>query len=277
MLLISLIPSSHNVSNNKSQEELASTSSTSNIIENLYQNEENSLDQLEIFLSKDPSQRPTLKSALNLSIFDLCKDLTLNNSVQSGVNEFNEEELNSSNQETCTIFDPFKLNNLNDLDQHWYKLVEYLGNLTSSENEFKKSNKKKSNNFVINEKLIDFLLSPHMFFSDKIKEHIFPSVFIPKEEFSNSSSVNQFYLFKNYFSSKFPEKINESSEQLKPFIDLDKYKAFVLPRILNLFSMHSVQIRLVLLDYFPFYISLINDQDTLKYEILPEVIAKFLP
>ena len=58
---------------------------------------------------------------------------------------------------------------------------------------------------------------------------------------------------------------------LEPFMDLDKYKAFVLPRIINLFSMHSTQIRLVLLEYFPFYITLVNDSDTLRYEILPEV------
>ena len=67
-----------------------------------------------------------------------------------------------------------------------------------------------------------------------------------------------------------PADSNEST-RLRPFIDAHKYKAFVLPRILHLFTMHITPIRIMLLQYFPFYIDLIDDKYMLEHELLPEV------
>lgn len=282
MLLIQLLPSYHSENHDKSIEDIRSTNSSSNIIDNLHENEDYCLEQLENYLNKDPMRRPSLKSALNLSLFDLCKDMSLSESSSSLPNLTN----NHLNEDNSLIFDPFKMENLNELEQNTSKLVDYLNNLIRNETELKKL-KKKSTNLFLNEKLIDFLLKPIMFFSGKIKTSVFPSVFIPKEEFNknlnksdfrNKFFINQFHFLENNQKTDNSDTIdeNEKSIFLSPFIDLDKYKAFVLPRILSLFSMRSTQIRLVLLEYFPFYISLINDQDTLKYEILPEVTNLFL-
>ena len=59
---------------------------------------------------------------------------------------------------------------------------------------------------------------------------------------------------------------------IEPFMDMSKYRTFVIPRVLNLMSMHSVQVRMVLLEYFPFYCGMINDLESLRYEVLPEML-----
>ena len=272
-----------------SLEHKESTNSIANIIENEENEDKYCLDELEKFLNKDPAQRPTLNYALNLSLFDLYNNSS-SNSMNSSYNEYVQNEENSSQ------FDLFKIDDLNKLEENWPKLLAYLrvvtqnesGSLSFSPKQMSHSSsngqlKKSSRDSVLNERLIDFLLSPFMFFSGKVRKYIFPSVFIPREELHNRNNYDYLKLFvlsntkqvKQQAASNQKEDTDENdvdSSMLEPFIKLDKYKALVLPRIINLFSMHSTQIRLALLEYFPFYITLVNDLDTLKYEILPELL-----
>jgi SCY1-like protein 3 len=192
------------------------------------------LGDLENFLNKDPRLRPTFSEALNLKLFELNKPS-------------NDKSILSK----TSTFDPFQIRNLDELEANYEDLMNYLVNL---------------NETLINENLINLLLSPFMFFSLKVRKQIFPSLFIPKNEASNSV-INDFY----YYSiglNKEREKL-----KLKSFLTVNNYKAFVIPKLLVLFSIHSTQIRLGLLEFFPFYVQLINDNDTLKYEILPELLV----
>ena len=236
------------------------------------------VDQLELFLSKDPSLRPTLKFALGMRLFSGMTNNLTDNSIDSRSND-------KESQDNSDQFDIFKISNLDELDENFNALTDFLGE--SIQNEKKK---RKSSNPFINEKLIDFFLSPFMFFSSQFRAKILPSILIPRENLSETKNfkfnANNFYFlfYKNFLKNE--QKINidlknggkEDDENMswvpEPFLDSDKYKAFVLPRILNLFSIHSAQIRIGILQYFPFYVSQINDMDTLQYDILPEVNLK---
>lgn len=211
------------------------TGSQTNIID-----DEDEDCSLEDYLSNDPKKRPHIKAAIELQFFDVCKNSFC------GVSQ--------------DKFDPFKIQNLSDLESNVENLLDYLKDICKMETKVKKK--------ILNENLIDFLVSPIMFFSQRIREKILPSVLIPSE-LNEKKMLNNFYLYKNWNLNK--EFIGEELS-LQPLIDLDKYKAFVVPRILSLFTMRSLQIRKVLLQFFPFYIHLINDLDTLKYEILPELL-----
>jgi hypothetical protein len=288
-----------------------SSLSITSIIDNEEHEDKYCLEELEKFLNKDPALRPTFSYALNMNLFDLYNNSTAN-SMNSSFNEYlncNETTTAAAIAEavapgtvqningTTAHFDPFKIDNLDALEANWSKLVNYLMNLTQSESTSSSSStatspaktaaapgllsQKKTREHLLNEKLVDLLLSPFMFFSEKVTKNIFPSVFIPKGELRINNKRSFDYL-KNFMLSNGSDAVaatataaaNENTNghrHLEPFMDLSKYKVFVLPRILNLFSMHSTQIRLVLLEYFPFYITLVNDLDTLKYEILPEV------
>jgi len=218
-----------------------------------------SLDELEVYLDKNPSIRPRLSHALNVKLFNMYKNFS--QSEETSVKEarsltFKSLALSANKEEEQkSEFDPFKLNNLNDIESNWKQLADYMQNITC------KSMQKKHT--LINEKLIDFLLTPFMFFSPKMCQLLLPSVLTPKNTKNSQLNLNLTCLRDDDQDQLF--------KQFEPFIELDKYKAFVIPRILNLFSMHSSQIRLVLLKCFPFYVHHINDMDTLKYEILPEV------
>lgn len=197
---------------------------------NILPNDSNGLEQLELFLSKDPVQRPDFQHALNLKIFDFNKPASISRKS----------------------FNPYTIFNLDDLEVNFNNLIDYLSSLPGDE--------------FANEKLIDFLLSPFMFFSQKVKQQIFPSLFIPNDVASHSL-IDNFY----FYSLNKQKQIDDLV--LKPFLNLNNYKAFVIPRVLTLFSMRSTHIRLVLLEYFPFYVTQINDNDTLRYEVLPELLA----
>lgn len=250
--------------------------------------EENIQSQLEPFMSKEASKRPTMGMALQLALFEL-------------------------HRFTPTGFDPFRLESLNDVEQNWPQLISYLNEIASHENgksaanggsrllsSSKKSSSSSSTNnnpskhpclLLVNEKLIDVLLKPFMFFSERVRSDIFPAILLPKSPAFNKPSVlnidhmllqmkemNKATTLTGDDGKKKrddPNVSSSSSSRLEPFLDVDKYKAFVLPRILSLFSMRSTQIRIVLLQYFPFYVPFITDQDTLKYEILPEVYLSF--
>ncbi len=270
-----------------------STTSITSIIDNEENDDRYCLEELEKFLNKDPAQRPTLSYALNMSLFELYNN-SLSNSMNSSFNEYVGNNLNevatSGESAAASHFDPFKIDDLDKLEAQWPRLVSYLTNLTQSSEQNQTSEAspaktllKKSRDHMLNEKLVDFLLSPFMFFSEKVTKFIFPSVFIPKGELKINDKSRFDYLKVFMLSNSTTSHFNlvnnedgvsgeENHSHLEPFMDVDKYKVFVLPRILNLFSMHSTQIRLVLLEYFPFYITFVNDLDTLKYEILPEVI-----
>ncbi len=247
-----------------------SSASTANIMNDQEDDDKYCMEELEKFLNKDPMQRPTLIYALNLNLFDVYTSNgnmntsnSIANSLNSSVHEFVENS-SSVNPENDT-FDPLKIDDLTQLEYNWPKLMAYLKNATQN-----------NANILLNERLIDFLLSTFMFFSDKARRFIFPSIFIPKENrFSvNNNNNNNTRINLNYLKTFFLANENDLKDEnmvLEPFISVDKYKAFVLPKILNLFSMRSSQIRIVLLEYFPFYITLVNDFDTLKYEILSEV------
>ena len=195
---------------------------------------------LEDYLSNDPKKRPSIKSAIELQCFDVCKNFNCANSQDK--------------------FDPLKIQNLNDLESNFNNFREYLADICKMETKLRKK--------MLNENLIDFLMSPIMFFSSRVREKILPIVLIPSK--TNDNEMVSGFNSKNKWNFKIDQKNEELC--LEPLIDSDRYKAFVLPRILSLFTMRSVQIRVVLLEYFPFYVQLINDTDTLKYEILPELL-----
>ena len=200
-----------------------------------------------MYLSTDPRERPSLSSALEIKLFDLYKTNTDENSSEAQL---------------------FKIDNLEDLEKNFTKLMEYLEHVEPS---------------MVNEKLIDFLLAPFMFFSERVRKQIFPLLFIPKEFYIGEENFQSKIDFKNFYFSIFQKFVGDKCIEnemtmgisIEPFMDLVKYKTFVIPRVLNLMTMHSTQIRLVLLEYFPFYISYVNDNESLHYEILPEVIWTF--
>lgn len=204
----------------------------------------NSNEQLELYLSTDPRERPSLSSALEIKLFDLYKTNTDENSSEAQL---------------------FKIDNLEDLEKNFTKLMEYLEHVEPS---------------MVNEKLIDFLLAPFMFFSERVRKQIFPLLFIPKEFYIGEENFQSKIDFKNFYFSIFQKFVGDKCIEnemtmgisIEPFMDLVKYKTFVIPRVLNLMTMHSTQIRLVLLEYFPFYISYVNDNESLHYEILPELL-----
>ena len=189
------------------------------------------LEQLELFLNKDPAQRPTFQRALNLKLFDYNK---LASSMAQSFSSLSASSIKSS-------FDPYQITSLDDLELGYSNLVEHLAGLNDE--------------CLVNEKLIDFLLSPLMFFSDKVRKNIFPSILIPKDV-SSSSLIDSFYSYSLNLNK-------DNTSKLKPFLTLNNYKAFVIPRVLTLFSIHSTQIRIGLLEFFPFYAPHINDNDTL--------------
>ena len=213
------------------------------------------IQELEVYLSKDIEFRPKLQNALNMKIFDSYR----NSSVENKLNLSDNHIDTKNDNETTSIIDQLKFSDCNELELNLPKLIDYLKLLHIKHDD-------------VNEKLVDFLLSPCMFFKDKIRNEIFPSVFIPKEETTtNTTRAMNLHFYSNFTHFKKFAQDKQLHFILEPFIPMNKYKAFVLPRILNLFSMRSTQIRLVLLEYFPFFISHINDMDTLRYEILPEV------
>lgn len=275
-LMIDILFSNDKKSSSLANNKLMKTNSTMNMIDDIdgdfdedYDDE--SLRDLELYLNKDPKLRPSMNEALNLKLFELYRDSSTSNSSNLSENNTNDSSADLKDLSNQSNFDPFKLTNLDDLENNLTKLVDYLSELVKNEKETKKPNKILPN-LQLNEKLIDFLLSPFMFFSPNVTKQIFPSLFIPKEEYTKfkNNSLNMIYYHNCLNNSNIYHEENDVNI-LKPFIDLDKYKAIVLPRILNLFSMRSMQIRIVLLEYFPFYIQYINDFDTLRYEILPEV------
>lgn len=199
---------------------------------------------LEDYLSNDPKKRPSIKAAIELQCFDVCKNLSCAAAAADSQDKF----------------DPLKIQNLNDLELNFDNLTEYLADLCKMEAKLRKK--------VLNENLIDFLVSPIMFFSARVREKVIPIVLIP-------SQIQENEMVSGFCSNKYwnlKKELKSDKISLQPLIDADRYKAFVLPRILNLFTMRSVQIRVVLLEFFPFYVQLINDTDTLKYEILPELL-----
>lgn len=246
--------------------------------------------QLEPYLAKEASKRPPIGMALNLPLFEPLRE----------------------NRHTPAGFDPFRIESLADVEQNWPQLMSYLCEVAASENEkhantpirfsgkMKSSNSSNSNGggklpcfLLVNEKLIDVLLKPFMFFSERVREEIFPAILVPKGGTRMTNACNLAHLgylrelsgrgekwgrngrveSENGGKSKSGRGKTESATttRLEPFLDADKYKAFVVPRLLGLFSMRSTQIRTCLLEYFPFYVSFITDMDTLKYEVLPEV------
>ena len=196
-------------------------------------------------MSTNPTERPTLKNALDINLFSSYKTNVDENSVENQL---------------------FKIDNLEDLEKNFTVLLNYCANLTAEQ---------------VNEKLIDFLLTPFMFFSERMRKELFPLLFIPKElyvgeeQFQTKIDFTNFYfsVYQNYITGKCMRNEMTMGISIEPFMDLNKYRTFVIPRILNLLTMHSTQIRLVLLEYFPFYIGHINDNQSLHYEILPELLV----
>ena len=116
-----------------------------------------------------------------------------------------------------------------------------------------------------------------MFFSGRVLNEIFSLLFIPKpfyvaeENFQNKIDFQNLYfsVYQNFVGNKCMHNEMTMAVSFEPFMELEKYKTFVIPRILNLMTMHSTQIRLLLLEYFQFFIGQINDNDSLHYETLP--------
>ncbi len=75
---------------------------------------DNSFEQLELYLNKEPTERPTLKSALNIKLFDLYK-----------IDDFFDE--------SSIEFELFQIDNLEDLELNYEKLIEYLMRLNKEQ------------------------------------------------------------------------------------------------------------------------------------------------
>jgi len=207
----------------------------------------NDQQQLEFYLSTEPTERPTLQCALKIKLFDMYRtnpDTSLDSSVLTHL---------------------LTIDNLEDLEKNVDKLVEYLSQLSPD---------------MVNEKLVELLLEPFMFFSERVRKEVLPLVLIPKEIYVGEEDFRSRIDFSNFYYSVYTDFVggkcmrNEMTMgvSIAPFMDMSKYKTFVIPRVLGLMSMHSVQIRLVLLEYFPFYVGLINDDESLRYEVLPEML-----
>lgn len=98
------------------------------------------------------------------------------------------------------------------------------------------------NSTYFNELLIRRLFVPFMFLCSSTRSKIIPRILIPKEDDANSQS----------------------------WIPVDKYRTYVIPLIVDLFSYHVTCIRETLLEYYNSYWQLI-DRTTLINTILPQV------
>ncbi len=210
-------------------------------------NRANDQQQLELYLSTEPTERPTLGCALKIQLFDLYRK-----NPDSGL-------------ENSDLSQLLAIDNLEDLEKNIDKLIEYLSKLSSD---------------MVNEKLVEFLLEPFMFYSERIRKEVLPLIFIPKEVYVGEENFRNRIDFSNFYYSVYTDYVGGKCMQnemtlgvsIEPFMEMSKYKTFVIPRVLGLMSMHTMQIRLVLLEYFPFYVGLINDEESLKYEVLPEML-----
>jgi hypothetical protein len=182
--------------------------------------------------------RPKIDGALELSLFKLSKLLPNDHPQQHF--EHNKELLN----EQLALINEFSLNeNYSELENESVdKLISYIEDLAR-----KLECEEHTYDFLINENFINFLLQPFMFFSDKIRKFILPAILVAR---SSGGAV--------------------VGSEIQPFINENKYVAYVLPRILSLFLLKILCVRLVLLDYFQYFIYFIRNNDTLRFEILPE-------
>lgn len=64
----------------------------------------------------------------------------------------------------------------------------------------------------------------------------------------------------------------DSLETPLPIFSIDTFTRFVAPKIQQLFLVRDIQIRLVLLEYFPAYMNYFDSEDTLSKHILPQLL-----
>ena len=184
----------------------------------------------EKFLSLDPTERPQMSVALTLSMF---KPSRSDNTAEKSRNLF-------------TLSNLFRFKSDTEIDAFLQQVVnEFFELIASGNDEF------------IDEKMIEFLLSPYMFFFDRMREQVLPLILTPKSHVATKVGKNL--------------TLTQSASAAKIFIGDEKYKTYVLPRVLNLFRMRSFVIRATLLEYFHAYLPFIQNLDALRYEILPEV------
>ena len=197
-------------------------------------NDENDCLYLKNCLDTNPIKRPRIDAALDLSLFKTSKLVTSSNQ-----NDQNKDRMQLIDEQLKLISEFNSNEKFNQENECIDKLVAYIRELSD------KLDKNEQNyEFLVNENFVNFLLQPFMFFSETIRKTILPSILIPKT-ITNG-------------------KITSS------FINENKYTAYVLPHILSLFLLKILNVRLVLLDYFQYFIYFIKNNDTLRYEILPE-------
>jgi serine/threonine protein kinase len=195
--------------------------------------DENDCSYLKNCLDSNPTRRPRIDSALNLNLFKSSKLITSNQ------NEKNQEQMQLIDEQLKLIAEFNSNEKFNQENESIDKLVVYIRDLSD-----KLDHNEQNYEFLVNENFINFLLQPIMFFSEKIRQNILPSILIPKTATNGKMSCS--------------------------FINENKYTAYVVPHILNLFLLKILNVRLVLLDYFHYFIYFIKNNDALRYEILPE-------
>ena len=171
-------------------------------------------DAMDAYVSWNACLRPTLSSALNLRLFDAYRNNAVapssssssssspsppssssSSSSSSGnkqskqtTKQFStssmspaahwhkvpgdDEEDTESATTPAAAFDPYRLSNLDELEASWPQLVKYLEEKTNmTANVGNKA-------WTVDEKIVDLLLSPFMFFSSAVRTHILPNVLI---------------------------------------------------------------------------------------------------
>ena len=206
-------------------------------------NDSNDYKYLKECLDTSPQNRPKIDAALDMNFFKSSKLLTTNNNSSNTIVEQQNKERTNLLDEQLAFINEFNANEKYNQKDNEYtdKLINYIKDLTA-----KLERNEQAYEYLVNENFINFILQPFMFFSEKIRRVVLPTILTPK--FAN----------------------NCNDMAIRPFINENKYTAYVLPHILSLFLLKILNIRLVLLDYFKYFVYFIKNNDTLRYEILPE-------
>ncbi|KAI6648949.1 Protein-associating with the carboxyl-terminal domain of ezrin [Oopsacas minuta] len=139
----------------------------------------------------------------------------------------NHETLNNSVTETIEM-----LTNISIMDRHAKR--KFLESLPSRLNTLDES--------VLAFRITQLIFSTHLYMEQLVRNNIIPLLLIPKcKKFSKEISGNQEYI-------------------LNALITEDTYKQFIVPLIIRLFAKQELQLRVILLKYFKYFIYLFSYQ-----------------
>lgn len=104
---------------------------------------------------------------------------------------------------------------------------------------------------LVARRLVPGLLSRFVFLDQTAVENVLPSLLTPKQ---NESPPYEF-----------------PSGSVQPLLSETLYKQYVVPKLVKIFSVHDYHIHILLLQYFPYYVHLI-DKDDLEFDVFPQVL-----